>query len=261
MEQVFLEHGSAPGWAWLRSLTGDDEERVDDTGSESAIRLIDRLLVDAPEAAAVPGRAADLAIPDRDRLMAALHRAEFGARIEATLRCAGCSLPFDLDFSLLDLEESLRASSGAPAVEREAGGVYRMTDGRRFRLPRGSDERAAAAAQGPAELELLRRCMVEGSAGDDVAGIGEAMRAVGAVLDLDVSAVCPECRGEQTVRFDLQHYVLRRILEEGRQRAREIHRLAWAYGWSLDEILRLSRSRRRIYVELIERETAPSRRT
>jgi hypothetical protein len=259
---VFLEHGSAPGWAWLRSLTGDDEERVDDTGSESAIHLIDRLLVEAPDAAAVPGGAADLAVPDRDRLMAALHRAEFGSRIEATLRCTDCDRPFDLDFSLADLEGSLPAAPDEPQAEREAGGVYRMPDGRRFRLPRGSDERAAAAAPpGTAERELIRRCMIEGSAGDDVAGLSDAMRAVGPVLDLDVGAACPECGAEQTVRFDLQHYLLRRILNESRQRAREIHRIAWAYGWSLDEILRLSRSRRRTYVELIEREMAAPRRS
>jgi hypothetical protein len=260
VERVALEHGDAPGWAWLRALTGDDEEQVVDTSSESAIRLVDQLLVDGPHAVAAPGRAADLAVPDRDRLLAALYRAEFGPRIDATLRCAGCEQPFDLDFSLVDLERSV--SGSAAGVEREPGGTFRLADGRRFRLPRGTDERVAAAAPADrAELELLRRCLIEGSAGDDVATLSEAMRSVGPVLDLDVAATCPECGVDQLVRFDLQHYVLRRILDEGRQRAHEIHRIALAYRWSLAEILGLTRARRRIYVALIERETAPARRS
>ncbi|WP_437779031.1 hypothetical protein [Sorangium sp. So ce1097] len=254
MQKIALQYGSAPGWVKLRELCGHDEESIQATDSETAVSLVDRLLVDSPGAAATAGGAASLTIPDRDRLLAAIYMANLGRRIESTVRCQYCGQPFDLDFSLEDLIASASEPT-ATAVTREPDGVYRMPDGRRFRLPCGEDERAVAGARRP-ELELLGRCVLEGSAADDPDALDEAMRAVGPVLDLDVDARCPECVKGQPVWFDLQHYLLSRLLDERRQRGIEIHRLARAYGWSLREILDLPRSRRRLLVELIERDTA-----
>jgi hypothetical protein len=254
MQKVALEYGSEPGWVVLRELCGHDEESVERTDSEAAIALLDRLLVDAPGAACGPGRAAELTVPDRDRLLAVVFQRVIGRRVDSTARCRFCDKTFDLDFLLDDLLTSLREAE-SPELVREPGGVFRLGDGRRFRLPRGIDERAVAdQPPAQAELALLQRCMIEGSAADDPATITDAMPAAGPLLDVEISARCAECARHQPVRFDLQNYLFTRMLDERRTRALEVHRIASTYRWSLRDILDLRRSQRRLYVELIDRE-------
>ena len=103
MQRVALEFASRGGFAVLRGLCGHDEEAIGGTDTEAALGLLDRLLVDAPGVIIGPGHAAELAAPDRDRLLAAVFRAAFGPRVESTVPCAACQEPFDLDFVVLGL--------------------------------------------------------------------------------------------------------------------------------------------------------------
>jgi hypothetical protein len=255
VRKVAVQHGSQPGWAFLREMRGEDEESVASTDSEAAIALLDRLLLAQPGSAVAPGHACELAIADRDQLLADAQLAELGGRIDSTVQCGHCGQPFDIDFDLAALIASVRADPPASAVNRDSGGVYRLADGRRFRLPAGEDERAVAALP-PADAErvLLQRCLVEGELGDDTSVVSDAMRAVGPLLDVEVGATCAECGYEQSVRFDLQHYLLSAILDQRPQRTREVHQIASAYRWSLAEILSLPRARRKLHVSLIERD-------
>jgi hypothetical protein len=250
-----LEYGSGPGWVSLREIRGGDEEIVEAADSANAVALLDQLLVAESGAALGPGQARELAVPDRDRLLAALYVRSYGMRVESMVRCGACDQRFDLDFTLDDVLRSMREGTGR--VPRDEGGFFRLRDGRRFRLPTGADEHAVLLVP-PEDREtmLLRRCVAEGSPDGDLESLGEAMREAAPLLDLLVEAHCPECSQVQTVRFDLQHYLLARILDERRLRAWEFHRLARAYGWSRSEILDLSRSQRRLHVELIERDVA-----
>lgn len=256
MWRLAIEYGSPHGWVSLREIRGGDEEMVEATDSANAVALLDRLLVAEAGAVVGPGQARDLAVPDRDRLLAALYVRSFGMRVESTVRCQFCEQPFDLDFALDEVLESLRAGPAA-AARRDEAGFFRLADGRRFRLPCGADEDAVVGL--PAadrESTLLRRCVVDGSPEADPEALALAMREAAPLLDLVVEAQCPECQRPQSARFDLQHYLLARILDERRLRTWEFHRLARAYGWSRAEILGLSRSQRRLHVELIERDTA-----
>lgn len=256
MWRLTLEYGSGPGWVSLREIRGGDEEIVEAADSANAVALLDRLLVAEAGAALGPGQARELAVPDRDRLLAALYVRSFGMRVESTVRCGACDQRFDLDFTLEDVLDSMREHT-AERGSRDEAGWFRLGNGGRFRLPSGVDEHAVL--QVPAadrETMLLRRCLVEGSPDTDLEALADAMREAAPLLDLLVEACCPECSRVQAVRFDLQHYLLARILDERRLRAWEFHRLARAYGWSRSEILDLSRSQRRLHVELIERDAA-----
>jgi hypothetical protein len=254
VQRLALRYHGRDGWIVLRELRGHDEDSVEGTDSEAAIALLDRLLIDAPDAALGSGQAAELTVPDRDRLLAAVQVATFGPRIESTVRCRACGQPFDLDFRLDLLLERLVPEPAAIALA-DGHGLFRLPDGRRFRLPRGIEERMARCVpRDEMEAELLRRCVVEGPPSDDLGAVARALREVGPLVDLEVEASCPECGHAQGVRFDLQHFVLKRILDERRLRALEVHRLARAYHWALAEILELPRSRRRLFVELIERD-------
>lgn len=73
----------------------------------------------------------------------------------------------------------------------------------------------------------------------------------GAALDLELVAACVECHAEQRVHFAIDHHLTRALAREERWLLREVHTIARAYGWTLEEILSLPRSGRRTFVKLI----------
>jgi hypothetical protein len=250
--QVPIEHGGRRGVVWVRELRGVDEERVDGTGTEVALALLDALLVEVPGRAVGPGEASRLSAPDRDRLLAALAARDLGRRVQSTMRCAACAQPFDLDFDLPDLVERVFVAGARP----DDDGCVPVAGGR-VRLPTGEDELAAAraAAEGAdAEAALLARCIVEGAPA--LSDVAKALAEVAPILDLELDATCPECAHHQELHFDIQRWVLERLLAERRQRAVETHIIARAYGWPLETIEALPRWRRRMFVSLIGEGTA-----
>lgn len=255
---VPLRYTPGVTWAALRELSGRDEQGVAGTHTAAAIALLNGLLVDEPDADLAPGAAATLPAADRDRLLAAVYRQTYGARIESDVRCSECDSRFDMSFELTALLESRSDAAAEANVIREADGTFRQ-NGYRFRLPSGADELEAGRLP-PAEQEafLLGRCLLEGTAGNDA--LQAAMAAVAPVLDLDLSAPCPKCDAVQPVHFDMQYYLLASLQREQPRLAREVHRLALAYSWSLPQILALPRSMRRQYVSLVEAESAAFRR-
>lgn len=262
VDQASLRLTGGPSRVRLRELNGFDEQSVRGVDTATAISLLDRLLVDAPGSPAEELKAASLTAAERDQLLAAVYERTFGPRIESTIRCQLCDELFDLTFTLQNLLATFTAAaSSSSAAGVQPDGTFRLPNGLRFRLPTGADEMAVAGlSPADAERELLDRCVIERKSGVDFAGVQEAMEEVAPVLDLDLDAQCPECGGKQSVHFDVQFYLLRALEQERKQIAREVHRLAIAYGWSLNEILGLFRSQRRAFVELIEADLSTPRR-
>ena len=135
MERVQLLCSRRAGWAMLRELCGHDEETVGGVGVLDAVALVDRLLVASPGAAIATGEAAELAVADRDRVLAAIYVRAFGSRITADLPCAQCGVQFELELELGAVAGELTAQT-----TRADGGWYRVGDGPRFRLPTATDE-------------------------------------------------------------------------------------------------------------------------
>jgi hypothetical protein len=245
--------GSTGGWVTLRNLGGGDEEAVGATDTAAAIGLLDRLLVPTDGAALGPGEARSLTASDRDRLLAEIYAAEFGNRIDCVLRCEACDSPFDIDFYLPDLLASLHLAPGEVASASKS--TLMLEDGRRVRLPRGTDELALQGKSAEAaEVALLARCMVEGEAGPGDKVVLQALEGAAPILDVELDATCPECGAAVQAHFDLQHYLLAAIMQEAPARIAEVHLLAATYGWSLREILELDRKRRRAFAAAIERD-------
>lgn len=262
MLQVTLQPGLPRGsWALLRPLCGHDEAFVGDTGAMAAATLLDRLLVETPGTTVGPGKAWDLAVCDRDRLLGIIYLQYFGERIESTVPCESCTEPFELIFSLRDLMTRLDDKKLTDVKGPDANAVYTLADGQRFRLPNSADLHSVSRLGPDAVAEaLLERCMVGSDPAVDCAAVHAAMEQVGPVLDTDLDAACPKCGAPQKVRFDIQAYLLRTLLHEKQFLIHEVHRIALAYGWSLDGILALSRADRRAYVRLIEASGGPRKR-
>ena len=259
-ESIPLRFAGAGRMARLRELTGRDEYSVVDASTAKAIALIAALLDEGTANDTDPIRATDLVAADRDRLLATVYERAFGDRIESTLTCARCGQPFDVDFSLRQLMESIneRAATVAPALLQN--GRVETADGLRFRLPTGHDELAVAGLPlSEAELSLLQRC-AEGDWPNDQKTFDSLLEQVAPLLDLELVARCAECGHVHKIEFDIQTYVLGAIAAERRRLLAEVHRIAKAYGWPLDSILALTRSDRRFLVDLIENESVRNRR-
>ena len=254
-ETIPLRFAGVGRIARLRELTGRDEYGVKGASTGNAIALLDSLLESDPVTGAIEPPAADLVAADRDRLLAVVYKRAFGDRIESTLICARCREPFDLHFSLDRLIDSVSEAKSDVGWRVLEDGRFEVANGVTFRLPTGKDELVGDALS-PAEAESLlqSRCIVEGIWSENHVGFQELLEQVAPLIDLELGAQCPECNHAQAVEFDIQTYVLGSIVAERRRLLTEINRIAKAYSWSLEEILSLSRSDRRQFVQLIESE-------
>jgi hypothetical protein len=230
----------------LRDLTGYDERAIGQACSAAAIDLIGRLAEGVPADFAL-----QLSASARDRILVRIYSDLYGNRIETTLNCGTCGKLFDLS---LELSELMRGAEAGSALASPAGdGTYVMADGVRFRLPTGADElRIRDLPREKAVYELLECCVLDGRERYDPRAVQDAMEQVAPIIDVDINTSCPECGSGTRVRFDLQEYLLRSLMQERRRLWRETHILATAYGWGLNDILGLTRSDRRTLVDLIE---------
>ena len=236
--------GAAPR-ALVRELTGADELAIDGVGTRAAMALLSRLVsFDAPLAAE------KLNASDRDWLLAALYRLTYGERVSSTIRCGACQGSFDLDFSLAEIARQL-AITQAEAIQSIVDDVVVTRDGVSVRIPDGDDELSASELpMREAREQLVSRCDTGAStAASDPASVLER---VAPIFDFELDAKCAECGHAQPVSFDLQSFLLRRLLGDRAQLHADIHALAGSYGWSLGEILALTRRQRRSFVDTLD---------
>src|SRR5271157_5389896 len=255
-DAIALRHAANRRLARIRELTGRDERSVTGTDTACALQLLDRLVDFPPDDTGEKFSAAELTASDRDLVLAQVYRRAFGDRISSTLTCAGCSKPFDLHFSLQELAGTLLGRNRRASWKHLGGRRFEAPKIGRFRLPVGQDELDAAGLEPrAAEALLFGRCAEGRRPRGGAKALQEMLDEVAPLMDLDLSAPCPECGHAQAVQFDIQGYLLGAIMAERRQLSLEIHTLASAYGWSLDEVLSLPRGERRQLVEIVEDST------
>lgn len=226
--------GGLPPFVKLREPTGHDELALSGIDSDAAAAFLDRLI----EPALATG---DLAASDRDMLLAMLHRGLWGDRIVSTLDCAACETPYDIDFNLSTLQASL-AAVREPTV---AIGSREIADGdgQRYLLPTAVEETAAAIAGDGESLAAAIAPRIP------FATLNLRLEALAPIIDVDLDASCAECGHRSAVRFDIQTFTLQRLLDERESLLAEVHAIASAYGWSLEEILTLPRVTRRQFAD------------
>jgi hypothetical protein len=257
MDQVQLNNVHGGGLAFLREITGAEEQSITSTTTADAIKLLGDLLVDSHPGSLQPEQLTGLHAGDRDRMLAEVYRRIYGQRVESTVNCSQCGEAFDLEFSLSNLLESLNSGEVTEQVEQREDGSYALADGLCFRLPTAEDEYAVLGLSPEnAERELLLRCIQNLPEDLDLDSraqqIQAVMESVAPIVDLELDARCPECGQGQQVHFDLQHFLLAALSAERNKLMAEIHSLASSYGWSLADILNLPRSQRRSLAGLIE---------
>lgn len=173
-------------------------------------------------------------------------------------RCEQCGEPYDLsiDLSQPAYRDSDRATATA-VVETSLGT-------RHFAIPTGEhEERFARLPVGDPRRGFAGLCgLSRDSAAEalqfdehDLELIEEAVEAASPDVADSVSIVCPCCKAETSGRIDPLEFALPRESDI----LGEIHLIARAYGWPLQDILRLKARQRAVCVDMIVRERQASR--
>ena len=266
-ERIELRHVAAqPRYVRMREPCGADELALAGVDSRAAVQLLDRLLEAAPCSAAL------MSASDRDRLLASLHRALWSDRIVSTLECAACGAKYDLAFELSTLQRQLH--DGMEAVRVVGARAVEDGQGQRFDLPSLDDEEAAAMSgliaggrqlgaviAGSGKVDADRK-LEPGQDADndndadaqpraDLDALGARLDVLAPLLDVDLDTRCVECGTAHVARFDIQSFVLQRLLDERPSVLGDVHALAGGYGWSLQDIVGLPRSLRRSLVQRV----------
>lgn len=190
----------------------------------------------------------------RDRELLLLHAAVFGPRLDAVAPCPACTEVLELSVSI----DELLASVGLVGSTDSGRTLQRNDVEVTFRLPTVGDLREGLV-DGAA---LLDRCVtsvtVDGSpigARDLPAeiydAVEEAMRQADPYAEITIAIVCPSCGYAWDDLLDPSPFVWQEVGRAAGRLVEDVVDLAGAFGWSEAQVLALSPSRRRLYVDRV----------
>lgn len=208
---------------------------------------------------ALPGEAEPAALPLalRDHHLLAQRRATFGDSIACLADCPRCAATQEFTLSATALMAGLEDAPMEPEELVLEG--WRLT----LRPLRSLDLAAAARAAGLAQAEAILASQAlfhaEGPGGETrealparlwpaiAARVAEREAEAEAALDLR----CPECGAGWTASFDIGAIFWKEVEADAHRLLAEIAILAERFGWSEDDLLAMSATRRRAYLDLL----------
>ena len=202
---------------------------------------------------------ADWPLGRRNRALLELRCFHFGSALQCWTSCPQCGEKLELNMDARDLirQSAEQQASHPQPVETVA------VRGQTFRLPTSRDlarvAREMPQGQDAAAVRLLEVCRVRESgdreenwSNQDVEEIGERMTEADPLAEIVLAFPCPACSNTCNETLDLPTFLWTEMEAEVRRLLFEIHTLASAYGWTEEEILKLSDARRRLYLEMVQ---------
>jgi hypothetical protein len=197
---------------------------------------------------------ARVSIGERDRQLLQLRDELFGSKFEAVATCPNCGERLELTFGKQDLlAQGTRENSEWQQLECDGVEVN-------YRLPTSADLLEVANSPGQARELLLERCVEARADGVAVAAsalpsaavklLGEKLAEADPQAEVQIVLDCPACSHQWTTVFDILSYLWGEIDDWAQRLLNDVHGLASAYGWSERDILSMSATRRRLYLEL-----------
>lgn len=192
-----------------------------------------------------------LSLGQRDAHVLALRCSTFGDTLTARVRCPACGVLLTVRIP----REHLPPLSAPGSVELVRDGVRVVA-----RAPDGAALAQAAAAF---DVVLARAALIRACAAASVDGVsidsltlpdevlwevGEALIAAEPTLEMVLPMSCAKCGAEWASALDIVDFFWRELAAASVQLLDDVHELACGYGWSEDQVLRLSARRRREYV-------------
>ncbi len=200
---------------------------------------------------------ADWPLGRRNQALAQLHAECFGTALQGWTVCDRCGEKMEFAVDCRSLIERQREGSSAPIVFK----------GRAFRVPNSRDLARIAGERDTdaAALRLRDSCRIEDArkdeddsglsmawSGEELEELGDKMILADPLAEIALAFECPTCKSASEEAIDLPAFFWAELEAYARRLLREVHILAAAYGWSEDEILSLSDSRRAIYLRMVE---------
>jgi hypothetical protein len=254
MSSQFLPLGRTRGvrGVFLKEPDGHAEMNAGDTGTLTVLEFLDHLVEGKKRDDSLLSPK-DIPVADRDQILAAIYLSLYGSKIETTVTCTGCRELFDFSFSLHSLMDHISNQESTLEVITLEDGNYQLSDEIVFRLPTGEDE--LSVFEYPTDQKekiLLNRCIVKSEKEINEDLIEQAMMQVAPILEATLSATCPLCNEVQSFQFDIQSFLLSKLIMEKKELIRQVHLLASTYNWSHREILDLPRLQRQQYCSFID---------
>ncbi len=192
----------------------------------------------------------------RDALLLELRGATFGPRLQYRARCPDCLAELEFDVTVASLRQDGASRGDAFTLEVEG---HRVT----ARPPTSEDLHAVEGMEDAARASeaLWHRCVsIEGMDSSSVQPVSDRLRAAvesqleraDPQADLSFSLSCAACSRNWIAPCDMADTLWREIVESARAVLAQVDALARRYGWTEQEILRLSRVRRDLYLEFAE---------
>jgi hypothetical protein len=194
---------------------------------------------------------ARLDVGRRDALLFKSRALLFGSEIEGFAACGRCGCAIAVSMTA---PETAATEAGAPDDEDAWYSLGQNERAVEYRLPTSLDLAAIARCDSveTARRRLLERC-VRGADDADDAVLAGAVREIARRVEpasLDVALDCPECGHAWSLDFDIASFFWEEVRARARRLLREVDALARRYGWGERDILALSDTRRRHYLEL-----------
>lgn len=192
---------------------------------------------------------ADWPLGRRNRALAELRGTCFGSRLQGWVSCPHCAekLEFEMDGRAL-------AANGEPPIEESI-----VVNGQSFRLPTSRDLALAARETDPhaAALRILQACRLESgftpaSFEEGIEEVGARMALADPMAEIPLALQCAACGNQWVEALDITAFLWAEVEARAKRLLLEVHALASAYGWTESEILSLSETRRRFYLEMVQ---------
>jgi hypothetical protein len=246
----------------MHALVGEQLLAAWDRGSRESdlARALTLLTVSSPER--TRESVAALSLAERDLELWRLRQMTFGEWLRATLPCRECpaQMEFTLDLSsVIEPLERLRLSAPVAPSERQVNGW-------RVNVEPATTRDLEAALRMPdqssSKQTLLERCT---SLVDPVGAAARWSEAPDAVRDcatevfeeihegaeFTCAAACPQCGAVEMADLDIGRFLWFEVRNAAQRLLREVHELAYAYGWSESAILAMSFHRRQNYLAMV----------
>lgn len=242
----------------MRALTNTEILDVWERGFAAATPQRALLLLSAACPETAPGKLAAYSIGQRDTCLLELRARMFGDKIISLSLCPQCGENVELEFSTGDF------LTPSPSTETERiFGLSEQEYELSFRLPNSLDQARIASSPDLATAQqiLLERCVLSATRNGEtlssaalpapiVSRLTETMAECDPLGSIFLAVNCAHCGNCWQVLFDICDFFWRELSYYARRLLHEVHLLASAYGWSEAEILSLSATRRRLYLEL-----------
>lgn len=182
----------------------------------------------------------------RDRGLLELREQLFGPRLALLASCPACSESSEFEIAIRDVVYP--PSTQEPVVASERGPV-------RFRLPDSRDVASALACGDPAlaRRTIAQRCLLDEVELDDalIERLAAAIEAVDPQAEVRFALTCAACEHAWKPVLDIGELLYAELARVARDLLGQVHALAHAYKWREAEILAMSATRRRMYLQMV----------